>query len=155
MARAELISETSEKNCSENNRLWTLALENNCVDILQSNHMTALRSLASELQLTCRHVQDIFSRCPKILCQSLETELFPFIDYLCTTLNVGKSFVGRIALNYPTILSSCVKKNADSVIYFLVEECKLDQDQLRKMIYKRPQLLTLRVESNLRPTVGS
>jgi hypothetical protein len=82
----------------------------------------------------------------------MERETLPFIEYLCDSLRIGRPALGRIVVSYPAVLASSVQKNADNVIRFLVEY-GVDRDQLKKILRNRPQLLALRVETNLLPTV--
>ena len=126
--------------------------ERELVDSLHSDHEVKLKDLARELTMTSTDVAKTISLCPHLLRQSLEIEILPFIDYLCKELDLGKHLLGRMIISCPAVLSSSVQKNAASVIGFL-RECKVGQEQIKRIISKRPQLLALRVERNLRPSV--
>jgi hypothetical protein len=119
---------------------------------LQLSHEQKLVSFSRELALPQRDIQGIFTRCPQLLRQSMERDTLPFIEYLCDSLRIGRPALGRIVLSYPAVLASSVQKNADYVIRFLLEY-GVDRDKLKKILRNRPQLLALRVETNLRPTV--
>jgi hypothetical protein len=119
---------------------------------LQSSHEQKLASFSRELLLSQRDIMEILTQCPQLLRQSMERETLPFIEYLCNALSIGRPTLGRIVLSYPAVLASCVHKNADCVILFLLEY-GVNQDQLKKILRIRPQLLALRVDTNLRPTV--
>lgn len=119
---------------------------------LHSNHMKKLKDLASFLDITSKDVTEIFFRCPQLLRQSMEIEIAPFVEYICGCLDIGKPVFGRILLAYPSVMTRCVQQNAVLVINFL-REFNLNQVQLKNVIIRRPQLLALRVDQNLRPTV--
>lgn len=119
---------------------------------LQSSHEQKLVSFSRELVLSQRDTLGILTQCPQLLRQSMERETLPFIEYLCDSLGIGRPALGRIVISYPAVLASSVKKNAAYVIRFLLEY-GVDRDQLKKILRIRPQLLSLRVETNLRPTV--
>jgi hypothetical protein len=119
---------------------------------LQSSHEQKLVSFSRELVLSQQDIQGIITKFPQLLSQSMERETLPFIKYLCDNLRIGRLALGRIVVSYPAVLASCVQKNADYVIRFLLEY-GVEHDQLKKILRNRPQLLALRVETNLRPTV--
>jgi hypothetical protein len=119
---------------------------------LLTSHEQKLLSFSRVLMLPPPNVVKVLAQCPQLLRQSMERETLPHIQYLCDALRIGRPALGRVVVSYPAVLASCVQKNSEHVIRFLLE-FGVDHDQLKKILRKRPQLLALRVETNLRPTV--
>lgn len=152
---ASVYDDEMENNANKSDATDSYIMRKNCkefVALLRSDHMSKLNDLAALLQVTSDEIIAIISRCPQVLKQSMELEITPFVEYLGECLQTERSELGRVVMAYPTILKSCVQQNAGSVINFL-REFNLNQVQLKKILINRPQLLALRVDINLRPTV--
>ena len=119
---------------------------------LQEDHERKMEYLIGVLGIAPMSVDTILAACPQILRQSLSQDIYPFVDYLCETLQVERVFIGRMLTSYPLFFQRSVQANARSVIDFLTQ-VGLSTQQLKKVLRARPTLLALRVDRNLQPTV--
>ena len=124
------------------------------VQSVNIKHDFKIGFFTQDMGLSEKSFLSVMRRCPQLLQQSLDLEISPFVFYLCSSLRVEPSAIGKIVLAFPRVLSRSVRCNTPSVLEYLRIECGVPQEHLHKIIGGRPQLLALSVDHNLRLKVG-
>lgn len=131
------------------------AVEAKHPDTLKAGVDTVLRPkvglLQSKAGLTGEALGAVLAAQPKLLATSLDRHLAPTVDFFRAGLGLRASSLARIAAARPVILTYDVDAMKTKAAFF--EGLGIDAAGLRRMLTRSPDLLSIGVGNDLKPTV--
>jgi len=106
-----------------------------------------------KLQMSSKQVTKLLLAFPQILDYNLDRNIQPKTQYFIKDLGFSNTEFAAMLLKFPRLLTLSLRKIKYSVGYFRFE-LRLSSCQVKRVLYRAPNLLSLNVEENIKHTIS-
>lgn len=98
-------------------------------------------------------VKKLLKRHPCVVNYNLDNHILPIARFLMTEVEFSPWELGKIIIKFPRLLNWSLKK-IKYVVWYLRFELGMDPDQVRRILYQAPQVISLSTQDNVKPKVA-